>query len=31
MPEIDFLSALHKRTKRDYLGRVNEARFPTAS
>lgn len=25
MPEIDFLSALHKRTKRDYLGRVNEA------
>ncbi len=28
MPEIDFLSVLHKRTKRDYLARVNE--FPKA-
>ena len=28
MPEIDFLSALHKRAKRDYLARVNE--FPKA-
>src|SRR5260370_27840738 len=26
MPEIDFVSAIHKKTKRDYLGRVNE--FP---
>jgi protein-L-isoaspartate(D-aspartate) O-methyltransferase len=28
MAYIDFLSAIHKRTKRDYLGRVNE--FPKA-
>jgi SAM-dependent methyltransferase len=28
MPEIDFLSALHKRAQRDYLARVNE--FPKA-
>ncbi|MEG4283605.1 class I SAM-dependent methyltransferase [Microcoleus sp. A006_D1] len=28
MAYIDFLSAVHKRTKRDYLGRVNE--FPKA-
>jgi ubiquinone/menaquinone biosynthesis C-methylase UbiE len=28
MPEIDFLSVLHKSTKRDYLARVNE--FPKA-
>jgi SAM-dependent methyltransferase len=28
MPEIDFLSALHGRAKRDYLARVNE--FPKA-
>src|SRR5437899_10696559 len=24
MPEIDFVSAIYKKTKRDYLGRVNE-------
>jgi len=28
MPEIDFISPLHKRTQRDYLARVNE--FPKA-
>src|SRR3989338_2656617 len=28
MPYIDFLGSVHKRTKRDYLGRVNE--FPKA-
>jgi len=28
MAEIDFLSAVHRRTQRDYLGRVNE--FPKA-
>ena len=28
MPEIDFVSAIHKKTKRDYLARVNE--FPKA-
>jgi ubiquinone/menaquinone biosynthesis C-methylase UbiE len=28
MAEIDFVSAIHKKTKRDYLGRVNE--FPKA-
>jgi protein-L-isoaspartate(D-aspartate) O-methyltransferase len=28
MPYVDFISPLHKRTKRDYLGRVNE--FPKA-
>lgn len=28
MPYIDFISPLHKRTQRDYLGRVNE--FPKA-
>ncbi|MCC3405793.1 MAG: class I SAM-dependent methyltransferase [Microcoleus sp. PH2017_10_PVI_O_A] len=28
MADIDFLSTVHKRTKRDYLGRVNE--FPKA-
>src|SRR3989440_661130 len=28
MPELDFVSAIHKKTKRDYLARVNE--FPKA-
>jgi len=28
MAYIDFLSSVHKKTKRDYLGRVNE--FPKA-
>ena len=28
MPEIDFMSALHKSTKRDYLKRVNDPIFP---
>ena len=28
MPEIDFMSILHKSTKRDYLARVNDPHFP---
>ena len=28
MPEIDFLSVLHKSTKRNYLARVNDSEFP---
>tara|TARA_B100002019_G_scaffold284220_1_gene291605 strand:- start:93 stop:761 length:669 start_codon:yes stop_codon:yes gene_type:complete len=28
MNEIDFISSLHKKTKRDYLGRVNDKEFP---
>lgn len=28
MAEIDFMSALHKLSKRDYLGRVNDPKFP---
>ena len=28
--EIDFMSALHKSTKRDYLARVNDKEFPKA-
>ena len=28
MAEIDFMSVLHKSTKRDYLGRVNDAEYP---
>ena len=30
MPEIDFLSVLHKSTQRDYLARVNDLDFPKA-
>ena len=30
MKEIDFMSTLHKSTKRDYLGRVNDKDFPKA-
>ncbi len=30
MNEIDFMSALHKSTKRDYLGRVNDKLYPKA-
>jgi len=30
MPEIDFMSALHKSTIRDYLARVNDQEFPKA-
>ena len=30
MPYIDFLSAVHKSTARDYLGRVNEIEYPKA-
>tara|TARA_Y100001978_G_C23602085_1_gene389287 strand:- start:69 stop:740 length:672 start_codon:yes stop_codon:yes gene_type:complete len=30
MPEIDFMSVLHKSTKRDYLARVNDIKFPKA-
>ena len=30
MKEIDFISSLHKKTKRDYLGRVNDKQFPKA-
>ena len=30
MKEIDFISNLHKRTKRDYLARVNNKKFPKA-
>ena len=28
MAEVDFMSALHKSTKRDYLARVNEPEYP---
>ena len=28
MPEIDFMSVLHKSTKRDYLSRVNDKEYP---
>lgn len=28
MNEIDFISSLHKKTQRDYLGRVNDKQFP---
>ena len=28
MQEIDFMSVLHKSTKRDYLGRVNDTEYP---
>ena len=28
MPEVDFMSVLHKSTKRDYLARVNNLDFP---
>jgi len=30
MPEIDFMSVLHKSTKRDYLSRVNDLEYPKA-
>ena len=30
MNEIDFMSSLHKSTKRNYLGRVNDINFPKA-
>ena len=30
MTEIDFISDLHKKTKRDYLARVNDKEFPKA-
>ena len=30
MPEIDFMSVLHKSTHRDYLARVNDPEFPKA-
>ena len=30
MAEIDFMSVLHKSTKRDYLARVNDAKYPKA-
>ena len=30
MPEIDFMSVLHKSTKRDYLARVNDPEYPKA-
>ena len=30
MNEIDFMSSLHKSTKRNYLGRVNDTDFPKA-
>ncbi len=30
MPEIDFMSVVHKSTKRDYLARVNDNEFPKA-
>ena len=26
--EIDFISSLHKSTKRNYLARVNDSRYP---
>ena len=28
MAELDFMSALHKKTNRDYLGRVNDKEYP---
>ena len=28
MKEIDFMSILHKSTKRDYLARVNDIEYP---
>ena len=28
MKELDFMSVLHKSTKRDYLGRVNDEEYP---
>ncbi len=28
MPEVDFMSVLHKSTQRDYLARVNDSEFP---
>ena len=30
MAYVDFLSAIHKSTQRDYLGRVNDPEFPKA-
>ena len=30
MPEVDFMSVLHKSTHRDYLARVNDPEFPKA-
>ena len=30
MPYIDFMSVVHKATKRDYLARVNDAEYPKA-
>ena len=30
MKEVDFMSILHKKTKRDYLARVNDTDFPKA-
>lgn len=30
MPEIDFVSPLHKKTPRDYLARVNDDQYPKA-
>ena len=30
MNEIDFMSSLHKSTKRNYLGRVNDSEYPKA-
>ena len=30
MAEVDFMSALHKSTQRDYLARVNDPEFPKA-
>ena len=30
MSEIDFMSVLHKSTKRDYLARVNDKEYPKA-
>ena len=30
MPEVDFMSVLHKSTNRDYLARVNDPEFPKA-
>ena len=28
MPELDFMSILHKSTARDYIARVNDPEFP---
>ena len=30
MPEVDFMSVLHKSTQRDYLARVNDSEYPKA-